>query len=332
MIKKYSTLRESEWYSNPNLNGLSVPEEGSEDKDAPKKIASINPRMFSQGYCAEFAIALHELTGYPIFSFDEILYDDFMEEKYPQFLHYAVKHPSGKYLDVKGLRTEKEIINNLISYNNTPVDPEKITVQAKSLEDVESEVSLEDEALELAREYISKNKKKFKAIKKASSEKQSDEFFQTEFDNAIESAVSEVVKEFLKKKVVGEKDPKTAGQYKWILSKAPENQKEVRVSFFDKGIPVSHSNAPLSKSGLSSLIREWNLHLPYLRKDIPDWAGLGNVKPIKTYYKLRLRDISPGTVPPGFVGTEGSRVVVYDRLLSENEIKQYELEPLKWEE
>ena len=66
-----------------------------------------------------------------------------------------------------------------------------------------------------------------------------------------------------------------------------------------------------------------------LRKDLPPEIGLGiNKGDYNFKYKLRQRDIGMGTQPKeGYVGNEGKRVVIYDRPLSSEEIKNYELEP-----
>jgi len=116
-----------------------------------KKTANINPSMFLRGYCAEFAIALHQKTGFQIVSFDEI---EGEEELYYSPVHYAVKHPSGKYMDARGLRTEKEILSNLLSSNATPLSPDKVQIRELYVDDIEQETSIEEEALTLAEEYI----------------------------------------------------------------------------------------------------------------------------------------------------------------------------------
>lgn len=99
------------------------------------------------------------------------------------------------------------------------------------------------------------------------------------------------------------------------------------------GNPAGDITAPFNKKGLLELIDRENLAIPFMRKDIPDSAGLGGPdNPTKYFYKLKLREISPGTVPPGFVEIRGPREVVYDRMLSKKEIQDFELEPLGYEE
>lgn len=168
--------------------------------------------------------------------------------------------------------------------------------------------------------------------KKAAEDKQSDAFFLQQVEEAREKATQEIIQDFIKNKAVGVKEKGSEKNYKWILSKSVTNPKEVRVTFFANGVPYSHDNAEMSKKGLSALIENHHLYIDFLRKDMPDWAGFGNHEPIKTFYRLRLRDVSPGTVPPGFVETKGPRVVVYDRLLSSKEISDFELEPLGYED
>lgn len=166
--------------------------------------------------------------------------------------------------------------------------------------------------------------------KTASITKQSDAFFQQEFEEAYEDAEAELIREFNRNKTIAiEESP---GVYKHIVSKSPTDPKMIRITNFYKGEPSGHSDYNFSKEGLKKLIQDWHLSSKYLRKDLPDWAGFGNMEPIKTFYKLRLRDISSGTVPTGFVETRGNRVVIYDRLLSRDEIDKYELEPLGYED
>ncbi len=168
--------------------------------------------------------------------------------------------------------------------------------------------------------------------KKAAAEKQSDEFFQEEFHKALEESQKELISEFNRKGALGIKDKKNPEHYKYIISKSPTNPKMLRITIFQNGEPVGHSDYNFNKSGLIQIITEYGIASQNRRKDLPDWAGLGNVEPLKTFYRLKLRDISPGTVPPGFVETKGNRTVVYDRLLSSKEISDYELVPLGYED
>lgn len=128
--------------------------------------------MFTQGYCAEYALALHNTTGFPIFVFEEREeeqdpFDDFVSW---QFIHYVVKHPSGKYLDVRGLRTEEDILQNLLSFDGSPVDLDKVRVRETNPEEIEAEAFLNEDALRLAEKYLERvsPSRGFKPIKKES--------------------------------------------------------------------------------------------------------------------------------------------------------------------
>lgn len=151
MIKSFSQLHKAEQdytkVSNPRefVNILQI---------RLGKKASVNLDMFMKGYCAEFALALHEKTGYPIVSFEE---EDF--DGYTMSIHYAVKDPSGKILDARGLRTQDEIIDNLYKTDGTPAKPEEIQIRELSVNDLEAETEINEEAFEIAVNYLKKNKK-----------------------------------------------------------------------------------------------------------------------------------------------------------------------------
>jgi hypothetical protein len=142
-----------------------------------KKTAGIDASMFLRGYCAEFAIALNEKYNHPIYVFEEIF-----EDGYTGFIHYAVKHPSGKYLDAKGLRTEEEILKNLLLSDTTPATGDKVMLRKTSVEEIEATTEIVEEALELAREYI-KNKFNRKA------DFQQDKYYQQLAESAYEKIV-----------------------------------------------------------------------------------------------------------------------------------------------
>lgn len=119
----------------------------------------IDPSMFTQGYCAEYALALHNTTGFSIFVFEEREeeqdpFDDFVSW---QFIHYVVKHPSGKYLDIRGLRTEEDILQNLLSFDGSPVNRDMVRVRETTPEEVEAEAFLNEDALRLAEKYVKDN-------------------------------------------------------------------------------------------------------------------------------------------------------------------------------
>lgn len=167
---------------------------------------------------------------------------------------------------------------------------------------------------------------------KKASEEQPDEFFQQQYQESVEAAKADLVKEFNKNKLIAIYELKNPTQLHQLVTKSSRSPDKLQCTFFSEGQPISHSEYSFSKAGLLKCIEEESLYLRRMRKDIPEWALLGQVKPFKTFYKLKLRDIGPGTVPEGFVETRGNRTVVYDRLLSSDEINRYELEPLGYED
>ena len=120
------------------------------------KIHKLPLSAFTGGYCAEFALALHEKTGYPIVSFDEIIKHD-EDDIETQSIHYACKH-NNLYYDAKGKRTEEDIRKNLLGSDMKLA----INVEIRELtpEYLEGETRLEPEALEQAREIVSRMKTK----------------------------------------------------------------------------------------------------------------------------------------------------------------------------
>jgi hypothetical protein len=67
---------------------------------------------YLEGNCASLALKLHDLTGWPINVLsnpegEEWLMGD--EEEGIEYTHIVIEHPSGKYFDTKGLRTNREI-------------------------------------------------------------------------------------------------------------------------------------------------------------------------------------------------------------------------------
>ncbi len=115
---------------------------------------SVCESVFSSGYCGEYAIALHEVTGYPIVVFEERRYDDFEEEDYWSYAHYAVRTPDGLYKDCDGVHTEDEIKAELLSATLEPLPPEDVRVREVSPEDIDEEAGVDEEALESARETL----------------------------------------------------------------------------------------------------------------------------------------------------------------------------------
>jgi hypothetical protein len=60
--------------------------------------------------CPHFAIALHQLTGWPLsLLVDEANYEKWGNEEYPTIAHVFVTRPDGLAVDAKGPRTTDEI-------------------------------------------------------------------------------------------------------------------------------------------------------------------------------------------------------------------------------
>ena len=160
---------------------------------------------------------------------------------------------------------------------------------------------------------------------------QDDAFFHREWETAHEEAVREIVREFSNRKGVAGRDKD--GKIEWVLSLSTKMKDHIQLTLFDQNQdPVADTSAPFSKKGLLKLIEDNGLTRNYIRKDMPDSAGLGKPEGYWFYfYRLRLRDVSPGAVPSGFVDSD-KREVTYNRMLSYKEICDFELEPIGFEE
>lgn len=112
---------------------------------------------FCRGYCAEFAVALNEETGWPIVAFKEYLWDDMNEEEYTGLVHATVRAPNGQFADARGLRSEEEIAKNLLNSMAKPLD--KYTTETMTADELEMETTIYPEALEEARAFIERNKR-----------------------------------------------------------------------------------------------------------------------------------------------------------------------------
>ena len=128
-------------------------------KNAPKTASGINPIMFCHGYCAEFAYALNESTGWQIITFNEVqtLTDDEEEEPFESMVHTACRHPSGKVADARGLRSEEQVRAKLTGEDGNVVPEERVRVQNVTPADVEAMYFLDNDALDMARQYIANN-------------------------------------------------------------------------------------------------------------------------------------------------------------------------------
>ena len=109
----------------------------------------IDPNMFARGYCAEFALALHELYGYELVSFDEQCDDGCSCS-----IHYAAK-AGASIIDVRGLRSAEQVIKSLWSCEKQGyIASESVTVREVTAHEIECETEIVEEAKQLALEYI----------------------------------------------------------------------------------------------------------------------------------------------------------------------------------
>ena len=109
----------------------------------------IDPNMFARGYCAEFALALCELYGYELVSFDELCDDGFSCS-----VHYAAKQ-GDTFIDVRGYRKADEIIESLWSCEKQDyIKKDGVSIRALTPHELEGETEIIEEAKELAYEYI----------------------------------------------------------------------------------------------------------------------------------------------------------------------------------
>tara|TARA_R110000824_G_scaffold148242_3_gene317873 strand:+ start:59057 stop:59467 length:411 start_codon:yes stop_codon:yes gene_type:complete len=124
--------------------------------------------MFCTGYCPEFAIALHRLTGLPIYVFNEIEIDeDEIDDEYGIdenyiLVHVAVKLTDGRFVDARGIRSEEEIASNLMASDTTPLTGYKLIPYTEN--ELFDEQSIENEAISLADDFIKNNTKLFGGI------------------------------------------------------------------------------------------------------------------------------------------------------------------------
>lgn len=118
----------------------------------------IDTDAYMEGNCAILALMLSRLTGWPVSILSnpdgEAWYGD--DEDDIEYTHIAVEHPNGKYLDVNGLLTNKEIsdyfgVDYLNSYDINSDVLEKIITDPDGPFD--TTVS-EDEALEVAKKIL----------------------------------------------------------------------------------------------------------------------------------------------------------------------------------
>lgn len=104
-------------------------------------------RKFTTGYCAEYAQALHELTGYPIFIIKG--YGSSEDDFEPYEIAHVFVSPDGgnTAIDAIGTRSVQGLVMDSF-FTNKPV---RITVDPISASELETEMPSEPEALREAR-------------------------------------------------------------------------------------------------------------------------------------------------------------------------------------
>lgn len=72
--------------------------------------------VFKQGACGALAIAIHDATGWPIYAVTDAhnIYGD--EAGGGSALHWVVQHPSGLFLDIEGLSSGEDLIEEYEGY------------------------------------------------------------------------------------------------------------------------------------------------------------------------------------------------------------------------
>jgi predicted nucleotidyltransferase/8-oxo-dGTP pyrophosphatase MutT (NUDIX family) len=123
------------------------------------KGARLDAGSFCRGYCPEFAIALHEATGWPIVVFNELVRDEAEGEEYGILAHAACRAPDGRYADARGLRDEATVAANMLGSDAEPLKPGGWRIEDSSVEDLEASQEIAGEALEQARRFIRRNRK-----------------------------------------------------------------------------------------------------------------------------------------------------------------------------
>ena len=118
-----------------------------------------NTDMFARGYCSEFAIALHQITNWPIYVFEEIEKDEDENEEYGLLVHVAVKTPDNRFADIRGIRTEQEISSHLLDSNLNQLTNYRITPYTQ--QNLEAEQDIDQELVSMATDYILKHKKAY---------------------------------------------------------------------------------------------------------------------------------------------------------------------------
>lgn len=67
-------------------------------------------RIFTQGGCGALAIALHDITGWPIVAITDHHNVEDGRAGLGSALHWAVRHPSGLLLDINGYQIGRKLV------------------------------------------------------------------------------------------------------------------------------------------------------------------------------------------------------------------------------
>lgn len=76
----------------------------------PGVVDSSAKRIFTQGGCGALAIALHDITGWPIVAITDHHNVEDGRAGGGSALHWVVRHPRGLLLDIEGYHTSRELI------------------------------------------------------------------------------------------------------------------------------------------------------------------------------------------------------------------------------
>ena len=117
----------------------------------------IKPEMFTLGYCAEFAIALHDETDWPLRVFMEVEDDEWGEES-AGLVHAGCLAPNGQFADVRGLRDIDAVRANCLLSPAEYGGIKELVLRPYTRNDVEGEFCLDPTVLGMAREYVEANK------------------------------------------------------------------------------------------------------------------------------------------------------------------------------
>ena len=117
---------------------------------------------YRYGLCAEFAVALHRLTGWPLGAFYDTEKDKEDGTEYTGLSHAFVTHPSGKIVDCYGLRDKAYVRQCCEAGLKTFMgvgDDHYITEQAVSENDLENESmeGIHQDIVQEATQWILKN-------------------------------------------------------------------------------------------------------------------------------------------------------------------------------